>query len=74
MRELVEKGLSRYSVDVDLLRQLAPNVIITQDACQVCAVSLDDLQHACGAYLQPEGEGGSCKIISLHPLTVRISL
>ncbi len=41
--ELVARGESLYAVDADRLAQLAPDLIITQDLCHVCAVSPDDL-------------------------------
>jgi iron complex transport system substrate-binding protein len=44
--ELVKRGESIYSVDADLLASLAPDLIITQDLCHVCAASPDDLASA----------------------------
>lgn len=35
-------GRSLYAVDADLLAQLAPDLILTQDLCQVCAISSRD--------------------------------
>ena len=32
-------GLSLYQIDEPLLRELAPDLILTQDLCQVCAPS-----------------------------------
>lgn len=43
VREYVSRGESLYSVDADALEELAPDLIITQDLCQVCAASPDDL-------------------------------
>jgi iron complex transport system substrate-binding protein len=43
VREYVSRGESLYSVDADALAELAPDLIITQDLCQVCAASPDDL-------------------------------
>jgi len=43
VREFVSRGESLYSVDADALAELAPDLIITQDLCQVCAASPDDL-------------------------------
>ena len=37
---------SLYSLDVDLLERLAPDVIVTQELCDVCAVATDQLQDA----------------------------
>jgi iron complex transport system substrate-binding protein len=44
--ELVQRGESVYSVDADLLASLAPDLIVTQDLCHVCAASPDDLASA----------------------------
>src|SRR5260370_3152806 len=41
-------GLSLYEVDEDLLRALAPDIIITQDLCQVCAPSGNEVSQALG--------------------------
>jgi iron complex transport system substrate-binding protein len=46
VRELVRDGLSVYRVNADALRERAPDLIITQDHCDVCAVSLSDVQEA----------------------------
>ena len=46
VRELVSRGESIYAVDDVLLRSLAPDLIITQDLCHVCAASPDDLATA----------------------------
>jgi iron complex transport system substrate-binding protein len=37
----IQDGNSLYLTDRDLLRELAPDVIVTQDVCDVCAVSAD---------------------------------
>ena len=46
VRELVRDGLSVYEVDVDTLERLRPDLIVTQDHCEVCAVSPKDLETA----------------------------
>lgn len=46
VRDFVSRGESLYAVDVDLLRQLDPDLIVTQDLCHVCAASPDDLATA----------------------------
>jgi len=43
VREYVGRGESLYSVDAEALEELAPDLIVTQDLCQVCAASPDDL-------------------------------
>src|SRR3954467_7116678 len=39
VRASVGDGQSLYTVDAELLDQLAPDILITQDLCRVCAVS-----------------------------------
>jgi iron complex transport system substrate-binding protein len=39
-------GLSLYQVDEKLLRELAPDLILTQDLCQVCAPSGNEVSQA----------------------------
>src|SRR6201984_3584426 len=60
--ELVSRGESIYSVDAELLASLAPDLIITQDLCHVCAASPDDLATALGRF------SNAPKILSLTPL------
>ena len=43
VREYVARGESLYAVDGELLEVLAPDLIVTQDLCHVCAASPDDL-------------------------------
>ena len=38
---------SLYAVDAQLMAELAPDLVITQDLCEVCAVSSGDLATAC---------------------------
>jgi iron complex transport system substrate-binding protein len=38
---------SLYLVDAELMEELSPDLVITQDLCTVCAVSSDDLATAC---------------------------
>jgi len=42
----VQTGLSVYHVDEALLQELAPDLILAQDLCQVCAPSGNELSHA----------------------------
>lgn len=53
VREYVSRGQSLYSVDADALAELAPDLIITQDLCQVCAASPDDLATALARIPEP---------------------
>jgi iron complex transport system substrate-binding protein len=50
VREYIHRGESLYAVDADVLETLAPDLIITQDLCHVCAASPDDLATALMRY------------------------
>src|SRR6185295_7285119 len=62
VKSLVADGLSVYRVDQDKLRALAPDVIVTQDQCEVCAASLKDVEAAVCDWV-----GRPVRIVSLHP-------
>jgi iron complex transport system substrate-binding protein len=65
VKEIVQQGLSVYRVDADLLLDLKPTAILTQDHCDVCAASLDDLEVALASWL-----GERPAILSLSPSTL----
>jgi len=46
LRLLVASALALYEVDVPALEAAAPDVIVTQDLCDVCAVSFADVERA----------------------------
>src|SRR5262249_33712879 len=43
VRTLATQRLSLYMLDERQLAQLAPDVVITQSACEVCAISYDQV-------------------------------
>src|SRR5258707_13807478 len=57
-------GLSLYHVDPDLLRAVRPDLILTQETCEVCAVSSADVEVA------TQTLGYSPKVLSLSPVTL----
>ena len=63
VRSIVAEALSVYSVDAQLLDRLAPTVIVTQTQCEVCAVSLADVERAVCELVRSEPE-----IVSLEPM------
>lgn len=65
VRSKLYDALSLYKVDIDLVRELKPDLIITQDQCRVCAVNIDDLKEALATLTAHPVE-----IISLHPVSV----
>ena len=62
VRRLVADGLSVYRIDAERLAQLQPDLIVTQDQCEVCAVSYKDVVDATSALLQKPAT-----IVSLRP-------
>ena len=49
VRNIVADGLSVYRIRTEELASLRPDLIVTQDQCEVCAVSLKDVENAVGA-------------------------
>lgn len=62
VKEILSESLSIYTIDRDLIKTLAPDVIITQAQCEVCAVSLNDVELVLKDFLEKD-----CRIISLQP-------
>src|SRR5580693_648088 len=62
VKTIVREALSVYRVDAQKLRELAPDVIVTQSQCEVCAVSERDVEDAVGSWL-----GARPQIVSLAP-------
>ena len=46
VRELAGRGENIYALDADLLLRLQPDLVVTQNLCDVCAISADDLTAA----------------------------
>lgn len=62
--EFTARGESVYRVDAEALRELDPDLIITQDLCHVCAASPDDLAAALSTLPRMP------KVLSLNPHTL----
>ena len=52
IQSILEKGLSVYEVDSELLQKIDPDVIITQSHCSVCAVSIEDVKKCLNLWLK----------------------
>jgi iron complex transport system substrate-binding protein len=48
VREHTERGEAIYELDAERLRELEPDLIVTQALCPVCAVSVDDVRAVAG--------------------------
>jgi iron complex transport system substrate-binding protein len=62
VREILEGALALFEVDADALAAAAPDVILTQDLCDVCAVASSDVARAACAIT-----GRDVRIVSLSP-------
>jgi len=62
VKRIVGDALSVYRVDTAKLRELHPDVIVTQSQCEVCAVSESDVEAAVAEWL-----GARPRIVSLAP-------
>lgn len=62
VNDLLQSALSIYQIKTDVLEQLQPTHIVTQDQCDVCAVNLKDVEQAVEnlTHIHPQ-------IISLKP-------
>lgn len=65
VKDALADATSVYEVLQGPLRDAAPDVIITQDQCEVCAVSLTDVEAAVC-----EWTGKPARIVSLKPMTL----
>lgn len=65
VRELIGKALSIYHIHADRLKELAPDIIVTQSQCEVCAVSPADVERALCDWT-----GKRPRIISLEPASL----
>jgi iron complex transport system substrate-binding protein len=64
VRERTERGEAIYELDPDRLHELEPDLIVTQELCPVCAVSIDDVRAVAGTIpSQP-------RVVALDPHTL----
>jgi iron complex transport system substrate-binding protein len=61
IRELVHQGSSIYTLDADRLATLQPDIILTQELCEVCAVSYPVVERAARRSPTP------MQLVSLEP-------
>src|SRR5690348_12836864 len=63
VRELVGRRENIYALDAELLLRLKPDLIVTQDLCDVCAISADDLAAALSRF----PAGSRPRVVSFTP-------
>jgi len=61
VREAIADGRSLYALDEELIDALAPDLVLTQDLCAVCAVSSDEVGRLCAV---------DAEVVSLDPRTI----
>jgi len=64
VRQRVAAGLPLYELDTEQLAALAPDLILTQALCPVCAVSVDDVCRLAAALPRPP------RVVSVEPTTL----
>jgi iron complex transport system substrate-binding protein len=62
VKALVQEGLSVYRVDIQQLKKLDPDIILTQDHCDVCAATADEVKQAVKEHL-----GEQVAVLSVSP-------
>jgi iron complex transport system substrate-binding protein len=63
VRAVLQEAASVYRIDADRLRELQPDVIVTQAQCEVCAVALDEVRRVACDFL-----GLPAQIVALEPM------
>lgn len=62
--EMYQRGERIYEVDEAVLRDAAPDLVLTQELCDVCAVSYEDVRHAASRLAYPPN------VVSLDPASI----
>jgi iron complex transport system substrate-binding protein len=62
VKQLQDESASLYQLDVEQLKQLRPDIILTQAQCEVCAISLAEVESAVKQW-----PGNAPQIVSLSP-------
>ncbi len=66
VKTILAEALAVYRVDADRLRDLKPDFIVTQSQCDVCAVSMREVEEAVAQWT-----GAQPKVVSLAPYGLR---
>ncbi len=64
VRDLMASGESLYAIDREALKQLKPDLVLTQGLCDVCAVSADDVRQVL------DDMGSRAELFSLNPMSL----
>lgn len=66
VRRRLKAGLPLYALDERLICRLAPDLIVTQSQCDVCAIRLSDVQ----TLVAQEAALSRCRVLTLAPATL----
>jgi iron complex transport system substrate-binding protein len=66
VRAILEDALAVYEIELERLSAARPDVVVTQDLCDVCAVSLDDVRRALAELRRADVE-----VVSLKPTRLK---
>ena len=66
VRRQLRDGLSLYALDLALLAQIAPDLVLTQALCEVCAVVYGDVERAIRD-ISTAGDALAPRVLSLEP-------
>jgi iron complex transport system substrate-binding protein len=69
VRALVADGVSVYKLDADAIRALQPDFVITQSQCELCAVSLGEVEATLLDWLAA-AEVDAAQVVSLEPMAL----
>ena len=67
VREFLARGESLYRIESDILRKGEPDLIITQELCNVCAATPGDLRSALSELAVQSKVAKEAKVLALHP-------
>lgn len=62
VRSMLQDNKSLYSLDAELLKSLRPDVIVTQDLCDVCSIDLVTVERLVSTFPDPKP-----RVITLNP-------
>lgn len=66
VRRRLREGLPLYALNERLICELAPDLIVTQSQCEVCAIRLSDVQ----TLVAEQAALSGCRVLTLAPATL----
>ena len=66
VKRLTESGAALYDIDRQLIREIAPDLIVTQAQCDVCAVRYQDVMD----FVRVEPALAATTVVALNPLSL----